>query len=53
MHRNRNRTETERRTENVHDFFFWGGGDGVSVAEFQQTRQVNLIYTTLINFSPK
>ena len=37
----RNRIETERRNENVHDFdfiFF-----SVSVAEFQQTRQVILI----------
>ena len=41
MRRSRNRTETERRTENVHDFdfiFF-----SVSVAEFKQTRQVILI----------
>ena len=40
MRRNRNRTETERRTENVHDFDFIFL---VSVAEFQQTRQVILI----------
>ena len=38
MHRNR--TETERRTENVLDFDFIFS---VSVAKFQQTRQVILI----------
>ena len=36
----RNRTETERRTENVHEFDFIFS---VSVAEFQQIRQVILI----------
>ena len=40
MRRNRNRTKTERRTENVHDFDFIFS---VLVAEFQQTRQVILI----------
>ena len=41
-HMRRNRTETERRTENVHEFDFIFS---VSVAEFQQTRQVILIKT--------
>ena len=40
MRRNRNQTETERRTENVHEFDFIFS---VSVAEFQQIRVYNLV----------